>query len=532
MPLTPESSPNLIQPDFTLVYDSAGNVGTITHSVVGGSSLATFSYAYDSANRLTHETNAEGSVTYTYDNKNQLTSATGARSESYAYDVNGNRNTTGYTVGTGGTLSASPNATYAYDSAGHVTAKTDTATGKITTFAYDYRDRLTGATRKTSGSVVDYQVTYTYDALNRRIGEQIDADGAGSGTPVQTWTLFDGQNPYADFTGSGTLNDRYLYGPAVDSLLARTDASGVTNWYLSDRLGSVRDIVDVSGNVVYHTGYDSFGNNVNASGSGGDRFGFTGREHDAALNLYYNRARFYDPATGRFLSKDPIGFESGDMNLFRYVNNSPINGRDPSGLDWLDSASNFFAGVGDVLTGSATDALRNYAGINGGIDYNSWEYSAGQLSGDALRIGMGVGNAGSAGAALTDIGKMLGQQMSMQGVGLVGVTGYVYVSGGVVVSTQAVAVGLITTGFAIGSLNTILLHMEEYGKRIPAPEKQVGYIRDKIYKELGKDSAREFYDLKDRALGDCTIIEVIEDAMQLYEDAGQLIPKWLKRINL
>jgi RHS repeat-associated protein len=191
---------------------------------------------------------------------------------------------------------------------------------------------MTGATRKTSGSLVDYQVTYTYDALNRRIGEQIDADGAGSGTPVQTWTLFDGQNPYADFTGSGTLKDRYLYGPAVDALLARTNASGVTDWYLADRLGSVRDIVDVSGNVVYHTGYDSFGNNVSTSGSGSDRFGFTGREHDAALNLYYNRARFYDPATGRFLSKDPSGFSAGDANLYRYVNNSPTNGTDLSGL--------------------------------------------------------------------------------------------------------------------------------------------------------------------------------------------------------
>ena len=68
MTLTPESLFNLIQPDFAFAYDSAGNVGTITHSIAGGSSLATF-----------------------------------------AYDVNGNRNTTGYTVGTGGTLSASPN---------------------------------------------------------------------------------------------------------------------------------------------------------------------------------------------------------------------------------------------------------------------------------------------------------------------------------------------------------------------------------------------------------------------------------------
>ena len=63
MPLTPESSTSLIQTDFSLAYESAGNVGTITHSIAGRSSLATFAYAYDAANRLTHEANAEGSVT-------------------------------------------------------------------------------------------------------------------------------------------------------------------------------------------------------------------------------------------------------------------------------------------------------------------------------------------------------------------------------------------------------------------------------------------------------------------------------------
>jgi hypothetical protein len=57
MTLTPESLFNLIQPDFDFAYDSAGNVGTITHSIAGGSSLATFAYAYDAANRfgLPHE---------------------------------------------------------------------------------------------------------------------------------------------------------------------------------------------------------------------------------------------------------------------------------------------------------------------------------------------------------------------------------------------------------------------------------------------------------------------------------------------
>ena len=53
--------------------------------------------------------------------------------------------------------------------------------------------------------------TYTYDALNRRIG--IDDNG------TQTWTVYDGQNPYADFNGSGTLTERYLNGPAVDQIL-------------------------------------------------------------------------------------------------------------------------------------------------------------------------------------------------------------------------------------------------------------------------------------------------------------------------
>jgi len=226
------------------------------------------------------------------------------------YDANGNRDSAGYTVGTGGTLTASPNATYTYDAAGHLTAKTDTSTGKVTTFAYDHRDRLVGITRKTSGGTVDYRTNYVYDALNRRIAEQVDADGAGVSSPVTTWTVFDGENPYADFNGAGTLTERYLHGAAVDALLARSDASGVTDWYLTDRLGSVRDIVDTSGTVLYHTGYDSFGNKVSTTGSGGDRFGFTGREHDAALNLYYYRARFYDPATGRFVSKDPIGFDA------------------------------------------------------------------------------------------------------------------------------------------------------------------------------------------------------------------------------
>ena len=104
--------------------------------------------------------------------------------------------------------------------------------------------------RKTSRARNDDLVPYSsYNALNQRIG--IDDSG------TQTWTVYDGSSadakPYADFNGSGTLTERYLHGPGVvngavvDELLARTSSGGTTAWYLTDKLGSVRDIVSSSG---------------------------------------------------------------------------------------------------------------------------------------------------------------------------------------------------------------------------------------------------------------------------------------------
>ena len=319
-------------------YDAANRLTTLVHDkLVGGTAtpLASFVYGYDDANRLATEANAEGLATFAYDNTNQLTGADRpgtSLDESYGYDLAGNRNTTGYATTTGNRLTASPGATYSYDAEGHTTARTDTATGKVTTFAYDHRDRLVGATTKTSGGAVTMQATYTYDALGRRIATEVDADGAGAGPAVKTWTVFDGEDPYADFNGSGTLQQRYLYGPAIDALLARTDSGGTTAWYLPDRLGSVRDVVSTAGTVIYHAAYASFGALTSSTGTGGDRFGFTGRELNPETGDYYVRARHYGTAAGRFTSRDPIGFAGGDANTYRYVGNGPTDATDPTGL--------------------------------------------------------------------------------------------------------------------------------------------------------------------------------------------------------
>ena len=267
--------------------------------------------------------------------------------------------------------------------------------------------------RDASGAAT-MQATYTYDALDRRIGTQVDPDGSGPSAPVQTWTAYDGQNPYADYNAAGAAQQRYLYGPAVDALLARTDGGGTTAWYLTDKQGTVRDVATTAGTVLDHVAYDGFGNVTGETGAGGDRFKYAGREYDAATGLYFNRARYYDPQTGRFLSQDQSGFRAGDANLYRYAGNGPTNATDPTGHDaysdamsqhmqrqqafqqqayaWstahstpgagsspdlLDQSTNFFAGYGHTMTFGAIDYYYRGMGYDAYIDAESAEYRAG-----------------------------------------------------------------------------------------------------------------------------------------------------------
>ncbi len=328
-------------------YDAANRQTTITDQAVtsgsGGTTITpigTYVYSYDQANRVTTMVDAEGTYTYTYDNSNELTAVNrnGSQVESYSYDNNGNRTGTGYSTGVDNEQTASPGYTYTYDKAGNLISQTNTSTHVVTTYTYDFRNRLTEVT--TGGTVV---ATYTYDALDRRIG--IDDNGA------QTWTVYDGTSPdalpYADFNGSGALAVRYVSGPgvvdgaAVDELLARTSAGGATAWYLTDKLGSVRDVVDSSGTVLDHVVYDSFGNVLSESSpSNGDRFKFAGMEYDAVTGQYYDRARGFDPASGRFIVQDPMGFSAGSANLYDYVGNSSTNRIDPSGLQESGGGNN------------------------------------------------------------------------------------------------------------------------------------------------------------------------------------------------
>lgn len=106
-------------------------------------------------------------------------------------------------------------------------------------------------------------------------------------------------------------------------------------------------------------GYDSYGVTQTAGAASTNTFQFTGRENDGT-GLYDYRNRYYNPAWGRFISEDPIGLAGGDVNLYRYVGNNPINYGDPSG--------NFFPIIigGAAAAGAALEGIGWGAVIGGG----------------------------------------------------------------------------------------------------------------------------------------------------------------------
>ena len=276
----------------TYAYDNAELLKGITDKASGGTTLLSYAYTYDGAELVSQEVRVWDSgsdtdtLTYDYTNNDQLTSVSHSddsfSNESFSWDANGNETGSGYTTGTGNEQTASPGYTYTYDANGNMITMTNTSTGDKWTYSYNFRNLMTGAVEKTSGGTTLEQVTYTYDALDNRIG--MDENG------TQTWTLYDGSDPVMDFSSGGSLEMRYLNGPTgllVDTVLARESSGGTIAWYLPDRLGTVRDLISNSGSIIDHVDYSAFGMQLDESSpANGDRMvGFAGMERDTVTGL-------------------------------------------------------------------------------------------------------------------------------------------------------------------------------------------------------------------------------------------------------
>ena len=351
-------------------YDPSGRLTGIA-TAQGATPLANYGYSYGPAaaggtgggtpaqpgGAVASFTDGSDAAGYSYDGSGQLVGVAGggAADASYSYDANGNPSGAGYVVGLGNEVLADPHAVYSYDAEGNRTRKVDRATGGATDYRWDARNRLVGVDVSTATGQAVTSTRYAYDALNDRVGRVV-TDGTGAVVSSERYaaqartlsapTVTAGETSQAAVEDlsvvlgpDGSVLDRYLFGPEVDQVLAEEAPGRGTRWLVADKLGSVRaevarDASTGQSAVVKRVDYDAFGKVVSDSNPAvAARFGYTGREYDAAAGLQYNRARYYDAGLGQWASEDPKGYAAGDPNLHRYVANGVTEGTDPSGQD-------------------------------------------------------------------------------------------------------------------------------------------------------------------------------------------------------
>jgi RHS repeat-associated protein len=297
--------------------------------------LNEYDFGYNNANQIISITEPTVRTrTFGYDNADRLTLATSTlpnQNENYSFDDVGNRTSShlsssyGYQQGAFNRLTATQTATYSFDANGNVTSKSE-GTSKWY-YSYDYENRLTNAT-KFGGLMprAGESINYHYDALGRRVVRQDKKTG-------RTEFTHDGMDVIQDrFNKSDgtTSTTNYVNGLGVDDKLKVTSGS-TSKYFLTDHLGSTVGLSDTNSNVTESATHDSFGRIQSSNLS--TRYQYTGRESDETTGLMYYRARQYDPQVGRFTSEDPIGFAGGDVNLYGYVWNNPLNYIDPFGQD-------------------------------------------------------------------------------------------------------------------------------------------------------------------------------------------------------
>ncbi|MBZ0165423.1 MAG: hypothetical protein K8I00_01360, partial [Candidatus Omnitrophica bacterium] len=154
--------------------------------------------------------------------------------------------------------------------------------------------------------------------------------------------VYDANEVIEEYNSSNVLQADYVMGSRIDEPLTMTRSSS-TYYYLTDGLGSVRQLANASGTIAESYNYDPYGNttiydssltDITSTGSGIDNpYMFTGRRMDKETGVYHYRRRAYDPGIGRFLQRDPLGYWDS-MNLYEYVMSNPVNMVDPFGTNY------------------------------------------------------------------------------------------------------------------------------------------------------------------------------------------------------
>ncbi len=299
---------------------------------------ASAGFSYDARNLLSNITRPNGvTSTLTYDAATRLQGISHHNgpnvldAENYAYDAAGNRTSHTTLIGQSLTTTATSSAVYdgdneqtqfgpttnAFDANGNLISTA--GSGGNTTFTWDSRNRL-----KTMVTSAGQTTNFTYDFAGNLI---LQTDMGSSLNLTKTFVLDDLTNVAYQAASDGTSYS-VLSGQSIDSHLAIAQSNGQVLYGLADAINSTVASVDQTGTIRGQFLYEPFGQ---TTATGPYPFQFAGRT-PVSSSLYYNRARFYNSQTGRFISEDPLGFDGGDVNFYRYVNNDPQNQTDPLGF--------------------------------------------------------------------------------------------------------------------------------------------------------------------------------------------------------
>ena len=262
----------------------------------------TVNYSYDPVgNRLSRDSSLPNlsSATATYDPLDRLTAD--------RYDANGN------------TIQA----TLSLPGSAQLATVSD---------AYDFENRL--VTRQSTVNASLPVVRFTYDGDGNRVSKTVNG--------LTTFYLVDDLNPtgspqvleeLASLNGQpASLVRRYIYGQGLISQEQAGPSGWSSSFYGYDTHGSVRFLTDPAGAVTDQYHYDAFGNLLSQTGSTPNSYLFSGEQFDTDLGLYYLRARYYHPGSGRFWSSDSFAGSPGStLHPYLYCANNPVNRLDPSG---------------------------------------------------------------------------------------------------------------------------------------------------------------------------------------------------------
>jgi RHS repeat-associated protein len=329
-------SNNTISDFSSLVYDGTGNRTSVTASIPGATSL-------------------NGTTGYTYDTKDQVTQETSTRNGGFTDN-------------------------FGYDSAGNPT----TFKGNTKTYNSKNQQTATGFTYDANGNPTAYNgVSLAFDPENRltSYGSAMTAGYRGDGlrgkkqtSSATTYFLYDGTNPVLELDANGAIAATNTF--SVQGVVSRR-VSTVSVLYSFDSEGNVSQRTDSTGAVFSNQLFAAHG--MNLSGGSSDPFGYKARsgyysDTESGLQLLTNR--YYDPATGRFLTRDPISY-AGGINLYSYVANNPLKYVDPSGHNAAVEALPIVAGGvagGGLAAGAVAVAPWVVVGVAiGATWYGFWQ---------------------------------------------------------------------------------------------------------------------------------------------------------------